>query len=204
MMTRNEFVAKYWPDVVKATKGTGILPEVALAQMILESGSGNSKLATEANNFFGIKVPGKVPWTGEIYYAKTNEEDKNGKVTVITAPFRKYNSALDSIKDYVAWLKSNPRYTKHGVFEAKTVEAQAAALKAAGYATSVKYASVVTDVYNSIKHNLWDVAESVTETATTVGKSIVQNKNKIIAGIAIIGFSLILGLSLLSVNSKKI
>ena len=61
------------------------------------------------------------------------------------------SSDLDSIKDYVNFLISNPRYHKAGVFEAKTVKSQAQALKDAGYATAPNYADMISQVFESSK-----------------------------------------------------
>jgi len=48
-------------------------------------------------------------------------------------------------------LKSNPRYERAGVFNAKTVKEQADALKSAGYATAPDYSNKIQSVYNGIK-----------------------------------------------------
>lgn len=150
--TRQEFVSEFSPYVNGITKGTGIFPGTLFAQAILESSRdgrvGASGLSQEANNFFGIKAD--KGWKGKVYNAKTREV-YGGKDTYIKDDFRKYDSVKDSLKDYVSFLQLNPRYAKAGVFNAKSVEEQAEALKRAGYATDPKYASIVSSVYNSIK-----------------------------------------------------
>jgi len=155
--TREEFVKKYGGFISYAIKDTGLLQGTVIAQAIIESqgktsdGSwkvGASKLAREANNFFGIKCHN---WKGDGYNIDTGEENPDGsKYIDSNACFRKYNSVEDSIKDYVSFLKSNKRYENAGVFQAKTVKEQAEALKRAGYATAVNYATTIDQVYQGI------------------------------------------------------
>lgn len=146
--SRKEFIEKYGAFIHKVTTGTGILPGTLIAQAFLES-SGNGKvggstLSREANNFFGIKCGPN--WSGNTYDIKTKEYSGNTPYYVM-ACFRKYESVEDSIKDYVNFLQVNDRYKNAGVFEAKTVKAQAEALKRAGYATAPGYAQLVFDIY---------------------------------------------------------
>ncbi len=173
--TRDEFVKKYSPFVNKITQGTGLLTGTVLGQAILESSGkhntggqwkvGGSKLSQEANNFFGIKAD--KSWKGKVYNIKTREV-YSGKDTFVNDDFRKYDSVEDSIKDHLDFLMKNPRYKNAGVFQAKTVPEQAAAIKKAGYATDPNYAKVVSDVYNSIKKNISNV---VSDTVDVVKKN---------------------------------
>ncbi|MGL4374219.1 MAG: glycoside hydrolase family 73 protein, partial [Turicibacter sp.] len=110
---------------------SGILPSITIAQAILESNWGQSKLALEAKNLFGIKVG--VGWEGEIMTYETRE----GFDQVVIDDFRKYESVGDSVTDHATFLVKNPRYLNHGVFEAKTYRTQAKALEEAGYSTAM-------------------------------------------------------------------
>lgn len=160
-LTREEFTIKYSPFINKTVKGTGILVGTVLAQAIVESqgktadGSykvGASKLAKEANNYFGIKCG---VWKGKTYNIDTGEYTSSGQYyTAKDSCFRAYPSVEDSIVDYVKFLKNNPRYEQAGVFKAKSVKEQAEALKKAGYATAPNYATTIESVYNGIKNNI--------------------------------------------------
>ena len=108
----------------------GILPSITMAQAILESGWGTSELASQHNNLFGIKADERRDCAVATMTTKENYSD------VIEANFRKYDSALDSIKDHGLFLASNERYTVNGVFTAKDYKAQALALQNAGYSTA--------------------------------------------------------------------
>lgn len=149
--SRREFIEKYGAFVHKATRGTGILPGTLITQLFIESQSenkpgvvGSSYTAQNGNNYFGIKCAGG--WKGPTVYANTREV-LNGKSVIVNACFRKYKSIEDSIKDYINFLQSNPRYKNAGVFEAKTVKEQAEALKRAGYATGTDYVNLIVNVY---------------------------------------------------------
>lgn len=163
--TREEFTIKYSPFISKEVKGTGLLVGTVLAQAIIESqgreGSvykvGASKLSKEANNYFGIKCHN---WGGKTYNIDTGEYTSTGiKYTEKNSCFRAYPSVEDSIRDYVKFLKENPRYTTAGVFKAKTVREQAEALKRGGYATALNYPSTIEGIYNGIKKNITEVTK---------------------------------------------
>ena len=155
---RNQFIKDTLSDAQAAVKGTGLFVGTLLSQAILESSGnyngnwqvGGSTLAREANNYFGIKSgPG---WNGDIYTIETKEYDSSGSPYMTNADFRKYNNIGDSFKDYVSFLVNNPRYKKAGVFTAKNVQEQAAALQKAGYSTSPSYANTVNSIYDKAKN----------------------------------------------------
>lgn len=158
MMTRKQFIEKYTPAAVEITRGTGIFPLTLLSAAVVESQGkgkdgnwyvGNSQLAKEANNYFGIKA--HKSWSGPIYNIRTREVSKGGKEYHENADFRKYGSFQESARDYVNFLRNNPRYTKHGVFTADTVQLQFQALKDAGYATDPNYVGLLSSVANGLK-----------------------------------------------------
>ncbi len=59
----NAYVEKYKDIAISEMNKYGIPASIKLAQALLESGNGNSYLATEANNHFGIKCGGV--WKGK-------------------------------------------------------------------------------------------------------------------------------------------
>ena len=81
----------------KVSKKYGLYPSVMIAQAIVESNWGQSGLAVNANNLFGMKADDS--WQGATYSSKTREEDKNGKSYYVTAKFRKYDTYQDSFDD---------------------------------------------------------------------------------------------------------
>lgn len=156
-MTREEYIKKYTQSAVNATAGTGLFPSVALAQGAVESGNGDSLLASKYNNHFGIKAQTGDGWTGQKVNMQTREV-VNGKDQTQGAFFRVYNSAEDSYRDRAKFLKENSRYTKAGVFTAKTPQDQLEAFQKAGYATDPNYASTI---YGVLKKNGLEVLDLI-------------------------------------------
>lgn len=130
-MSIDSFIKKIEPYAIDEYNKSGILPSITISQAILESNGGNSKLAKEGKNLFGIKVGSS--WKGDSITFTTEENHKE----YIKARFRKYNSWEESIDDHTKLLVQNPVYRKNGLFRAKTFKAQAQALEDAGYATAM-------------------------------------------------------------------
>jgi flagellum-specific peptidoglycan hydrolase FlgJ len=157
-MTREEFIRRFYPDTIRATQGSGIFPEVAITQAIVESADKNgvpykSSLAVKYNNFFGIKADRS--WTGASVRLQTDEYfDPKVKTTIVDG-FRVYKSYEESVRDYVKFLKENQRYANAGVFTAKNPNEQIDAIKRAGYATAPNYAqflkTILANNYNTIR-----------------------------------------------------
>jgi len=105
---------------------------ITLAQGLLESGSGNSRLAKQGNNHFGIKC--KKTWTG-----CTILEDDDA----LQECFRCYPSALESYKDHSEFLKVNQRYSALFQLDIMDYKGWAKGLLKAGYATNQKYADLL-------------------------------------------------------------
>lgn len=145
-MNRPEFIKKYSPAAISAAKGSAVLPEVILAASAVESNNGNSLLSSKYNNFFGVKADSKYKGRSVIF--KTGEEEKGKKYT-IKGRFRVYGSAQDSFRDYVKYLKTNPRYKK--ALQEKKPEGQIKEIAKAGYATAGNYAEILTSVVKKIK-----------------------------------------------------
>ncbi len=127
--TPEEYIAE-WKDVaVKKMKEHGIPASITLAQGLLESGNGNSELAREGNNHFGIKCT--PDWTGGRTY---HDDDKKDDC------FRKYKDAAQSYEDHAKFLQK-PRYAS--LFDLKPTDYKgwAHGLKRAGYATDPNYPS---------------------------------------------------------------
>lgn len=109
-------------------KNHGIPASIILAQGILESGAGKGKLALAANNHFGIKC--HKEWTGE---SVKHDDDAAQEC------FRKYEFPSESYRDHSLFLTSRPRYSSLFKLDKGDYESWAKGLKAAGYATDVKY-----------------------------------------------------------------
>ena len=97
--TRKEYIQEYTNIVLEHQDIYGIPASIKMAQAIFESGNGNGRLATQANNHFGIKC--KKEWAGETIY---HDDDELGEC------FRKYNTDAESFKDHSEFLDGSARY----------------------------------------------------------------------------------------------
>jgi LysM repeat protein len=130
-MTRAEYIDTYKDLAMKEMERTGIPASITLAQGILESGDGNSRLARKANNHFGIKCH---DWDGKTIHH--NDDEKN-------ECFRKYKSVDESYHDHSEFLATRDRYKTLFELKQDDYESWAKGLKKAGYATSPTYAEAL-------------------------------------------------------------
>jgi uncharacterized protein (TIGR02594 family) len=124
---------------------TGCSWELILAQAAQECGWGGH-LLEGSNNVFNIKADSS--WHGDKRLYNVWEEVHHEKVWV-DQWFRVYPTLLDSLRDRQKFLKDNPTYTKHGLFDEGTkgdFVKEAKALKAAGYATASNYVDKLIEV----------------------------------------------------------
>ena len=127
----------------------GVLPSVTAAQAILESAWGQSALATQGHNLFGIKGS----YNGQSITMRTAEYG-NGGYYYINDAFRKYPSNYESIVDHGRFLATNSRYNNLLWKKDYTVVTQY--LHADGYATDPKYASSLNNVIRTYNLDAWD------------------------------------------------
>ena len=133
-ITPEEYIQTYKDIAMREMRNHKIPASITLAQGILESGAGNSTLAREAKNHFGIKC--HKGWTGDTYTMDDDEKDEC---------FRKYNNVEESFVDYSLFLTSRGRYSALFDLDITDYEGWAKGLKAAGYATNPKYAQLLID-----------------------------------------------------------
>jgi flagellar protein FlgJ len=137
---KDDFIKAMYPLAVKAAEALGgIDPNALLTQWGFESAWGQK--VSGKHNYFGIKAD--KSWTGDKKDVMTHEFVAGQKIK-IPQPFRSYSSPEEAVDDYVKFLKNTKRYTKAGVFNAKTSSEFFTALQSAGYATDPNYASKLT------------------------------------------------------------
>lgn len=141
-LSEEQFFKKVSVGAMEGYKNNNVFASITLAQAKLESGTGSSGLTRKANNLFGIKA---YNWVGKTTTMMTNEQTQ-GIVISISAPFRAYDNWEDSIQDHTNFLTGNSRYAQYGVFTAKTYSQQAQALQKAGYATDVNYSNLLITI----------------------------------------------------------
>lgn len=153
-LTTAEYVSRYKHIAVEHQQRYGIPASITLAQGILESDSGNGRLAVEANNHFGIKC--KRDWTGMTI---SHDDDARGEC------FRKYYSVEDSFTDHAEYLDSQPRYDSLFRYSETDYEHWARGLKAAGYATDPAYADKLIRIIEENKLFLYDTGGEAVDVA---------------------------------------
>lgn len=128
----NEVISSYvyqYKDVAMYNMKTyGIPASIILAQGILESGAGRGELSLSANNHFGIKCTSD--WNGE---SVRHDDDASQEC------FRKYSNSAESYKDHALFLKNRNRYSNLFDLDKDDYKAWARGLRAAGYATDLRY-----------------------------------------------------------------
>lgn len=137
-MNPNEFIGMIAPSAIASMRATGVPASFVIAEAALESGWGESKLAKEGFNLFGVKADRS--WDGPTVDMRTREF-MNDAWIMIVARWRKYTSWLASISDHAAFLRSNFRYSE--AFNEKDGMAFAEKVAAAGYATDPQYAEKI-------------------------------------------------------------
>lgn len=150
-ITQKDYIEKYKYLAVSEMHRVGIPASITIAQGILESEAGNSKLARKANNHFGIKCHSNWDST----YSFIKDDDTKDEC------FRKYETAMESFIDHSEFLRNRPRYAF--LFDLHQTEyvKWAYGLKSAGYATNPNYSRLLI---NLIKKNDLEKLDYITKT----------------------------------------
>lgn len=151
---KEEFIKVVAPIAQREDKKYGILPSVTIAQACLESNYGQSTLAKNYNNLFGVK--GSDPNTSK---ELTTKEFVNGHWETIHGRFQIYDSYDASIRAhtllFVKGTSWNPNQYQH-VLAAKDYKEQAKALETDGYATDPGYANKLISLIREFNLNQYD------------------------------------------------
>jgi flagellar protein FlgJ len=141
------FVSTLWPHAREAAAEIGVDPKILLAQAALETGWGRAVMRKGkdqvSHNLFGIKADHH--WNGQRVTLKTLEFAGDTPVQT-RAAFRAYDNYGESFKDYVNFLKSNPRYAR-AIDNAHNPHRFMVSLQRAGYASDPAYARKVMALY---------------------------------------------------------
>lgn len=124
----------------------GIPASITLAQGLLESNAGDSRLTRHNNNHFGIKCFSKKCKKGHC----SNFTDDTHKDF-----FRKYPDGVDSYREHSRFLQQS-RYAGLRKFSSLDYKNWALGLKKAGYATDPKYAQKLIKIIEVLKLHRYD------------------------------------------------
>lgn len=121
------YIDKHTEFAILEQERHAIPASITMAQALLESNAGESRLATIGNNHFGIKCGSD--WTGESMY---HDDDQ------LSECFRKYKQTVESFEDHSLFLKRQ-RYAFLFDYGINDYKSWAKGLSQAGYATDPSY-----------------------------------------------------------------
>lgn len=158
-LSPEEFVRAAAAGAQRGWREFGVPPSVTIAQAILESGWGRSKLAANDKNYFGIKCFdgrfGAIADGCHVY--RTQECTKAGNCFATSATFRTYATATDSFRDHGNFLRVNSRY-KPAFTYTRDANRFIWNVWKAGYATDPKYYVKVTGImaaHDLYRYDTW-------------------------------------------------
>ncbi|MBV9133734.1 MAG: glucosaminidase domain-containing protein, partial [Chloroflexi bacterium] len=150
---QEQFISSIAEAAVESADQTGVPASVTIAQAILESYWGSSRLAHDANNYFGIKAQTRGGSAGSLTFDVW--EVIGGRNVVQTQAFRAYNTVAESFVDHGLFFMENSRYAS--AMAVKDDPKQfAVAINRDGYATDPSYASKLIglmDRYNLYRYD---------------------------------------------------
>lgn len=133
------YIEEWKETAIQQQKDYEIPAAITMAQALLESGAGQSELAVNAKNHFGIKCTND--WFGGVYY---HDDDSEGEC------FRQYYDAAESFKDHSLFLH-RPRYSTCFEIAPQDYEAWAYRLRDCGYATDYLYAPKLVKIIETYR-----------------------------------------------------
>ena len=161
-MTKNEFIKAIAGYVQKYACVYGIaVHSPIIAQAILESGWGESKLSAVYHNYFGLKCGTK--WTGKSVNMATQEEYQPGTLTTITDNFRVYDNMEEGVKGYFEFIQLARYQNLRGITDPQMY---LETIKADGYATSSSYVTNTMKLVTQYNLTQYDGKEAVIMTKT--------------------------------------
>ncbi|NVM64649.1 glycoside hydrolase family 73 protein [Mucilaginibacter sp. P25] len=143
--TSQSYIEKFKDDAIKIMHETGIPASIVLGVAMHESGCGNSTIAQNLNNQFGVKGYNTV------VYTKHNKK--------VRTSYKRYDSVFDSFQDFARIMTERKQFSH--LADALThydYKGWAKGIQRAGYAGSRRWASQVLGIIN--RYNLNDLDEN--------------------------------------------
>jgi flagellum-specific peptidoglycan hydrolase FlgJ len=148
--TGDPFIDSVRDAAIASQRETGVPASVTIAQALIESGRGKSKLTVLAHNYFGIKGNGPAG-----HVTMRTREVFHGHTVFIHAPFRAYHNAAESFIDHGKFFIQNQRYHK-AMMVADDAHQFAVEIQKAGYATDPNYAKTINSVIDKFNLTRFD------------------------------------------------
>lgn len=167
MSKNQQYVEQYKEAAMEQMRRYGIPASVTLAQGILESSNGQSQLARNENNHFGIKASSSWIANGGKYGLYTDDKPNE--------KFCSYASVGDSYEHHSQFLRNNKRYSACFSLSPDNYKGWAQGLDKAGYATDGTYAPNLIKIIE--RNDLSKYDRMVIEEMKAQGKQIGVEQN---------------------------
>lgn len=158
-VSEQEFIDMIAPVAQADMEESGILASVTMAQCILESGWGKSSLASDYNNYFGIKAGSG--WDGPTVTMQTTEQDASGNSYTVEASFCVFEDVSDSIRQHSIFLwntKGGDSYRYRAAAGVTDYVEATTIIKEGGYATDVDYIDKICGIIEAYNLTQYDTA----------------------------------------------
>jgi len=141
-----DYVKTFAPLAQSEMETYGVPASITLAQALLESNAGDSRLAKESANYFGIKCKSKCRGCTCRNYSDDDLYDM----------FRVFEAPEDSFREHSLLLKNSQRYSRLFDLNPRDYTSWAHGLKAAGYATDKNYAYKLIQIVEALQLDRYD------------------------------------------------
>jgi len=157
--TSQSYIEQFKDNAISIMHETGIPASIILGIAMHESGNGNSKIAQNLNNQFGVKGGG-----GAVYYSHKKK---------VKSSYKKYDSILESFADFARIMTERKQFSH--LAENLTqydYEKWVKGIQRSGYASSRKWGTQVLGIIRKYKLNDLDQQE---DNLNAVDKPLAQN-----------------------------
>lgn len=164
------FIERYKEIAIEEMHRTGIPASIKLAQAILESDAGQSDLAINSFNHFGLKCG--VEWDGPTFFKKDDDFDRRGRL--IPSCFRVFETPEASFVAHSEFLMDPRKHYRYGfLFKLDRLDYKSWAwgLKQSGYATNPRYAILLINIIEKNELYSYDYYEPQNLLASTSSAS---------------------------------
>lgn len=177
-MSSESFIAEIAPIVQRYAPQYSIkCPSAVIAQAINESGWGESALARDYHNYFGMKCGTK--WTGASVNLQTKEEYQPGTLTTITDNFRVYDSMDAGVKGYFEFIQLARYQNLRGITDPRKY---LQTIKDDGYATSSTYVDSCMQLVDQYDLRRFDGQESGGNMTVYLAQASCDERGKYVGG----------------------
>jgi len=141
--TSESYIEKFKDDAIRIMHETGVPASIILGVAMHESGCGNSAIARNLNNQFGVKGGGSV-----VYY-KHNKK--------VHSSYKQYGSVFDSFQDFARIMTERKQFSHlTEEFSHYDYAGWAHGIQRSGYASSHKWCAQVLGIINKYNLNVLD------------------------------------------------